>query len=187
MAGRQRQKQLMDLRAIVEGTPEKLRRLDRTYRSVRYDAAYYRSSKTSIPREERLAFGEELMDALKDNALRGEERTFDTYQGFQVILPAGMLPEKPYVYLRTVAGGSYPVDMDGDKLLGFSMRLDRTLDDLPKRVRELEDQMQEARLQCKEARADMDQGNPYQKTIVNLTARLAQIDRELEEEKESSS
>ena len=186
MASRQRQKQLMNLRAIIEGTPEKLRRLDRIYRNVRYDAAYYRSSKASIPREERIAFGEELMEALADNCLRETDRTFDTYQGFQVVLPANMLPEKPFVYLRTVAGGSYPVDMDGDKVLGFSMRLDRTLDDLPNREKALSVQMQEVRTQCQEAKADMEKGNPYQEEIERLMEQLAKIDRELAEEKEDA-
>ena len=186
MASRQRQKQLMNLRAIIEETPEKLKRLDRIYRNVRYDAAYYRSSKVSIPREERIAFGEELMEALTDNSLRDADRTFDTYQGFQVVLPANMLPEKPYVYLRTVAGGSYPVDMDGDKVLGFSMRLDRALDDLPNREKALTEQMQEVRTQCQEAKADMEKGNPYQEEIERLMDQLAKIDKELAETKEDA-
>ena len=80
--------------------------------------------------EERAAFGEELLEAVLDNEMQGEERVFDTYQGFSIFLPAGMDLKHPYVFVRSKNGGSYRVEMGTDKPLGCAMRVDHLLDGL---------------------------------------------------------
>ena len=52
---RQRQQQLVRLRAVVENAPERIKKLKAQRSEVRLDAAYYTSTKAAIPKEERTA------------------------------------------------------------------------------------------------------------------------------------
>ena len=131
--------------------------------------------------EERHAFGEELLEALRNNHLCETERVFDRYQGFDIILPANMLCEKPYVFVTRKGGGKYYVEMDGDKVLGCAMRIDHLLEDLPKRAQTFEKEIAEAEQQRAEAQANLNEGNMYQKQVEVLTLELGSIDEQLAE------
>lgn len=181
MSGRQRQKQLIDLRAVIDSVPDKIKSLKELRRKALRDIERYTRYKETVPMEERHAFGEELLEAIIDNVMREKERVFDTYQGFEIILPANMMKDKPYVYVTSNDGGKYYVEMDGDKALGCAMRIDRLLEDLPDRVKSFEDQIANAKKQRDEAKQDLDQGNPYQDTIESLIHELENIDKELSE------
>lgn len=127
MSGRQRQKQLIDLRAVIDSVPDKIKSLKELRRKALRDIERYTRYKETVPMEERHAFGEELLEAIIDNVMREKERVFDTYQGFEIILPANMMKDKSYVYVTSNDGGKYYVEMDGDKALGCAMRIDRLL------------------------------------------------------------
>ena len=179
MNSRRRQKQMMELRTLTEIIPERLREMDRIHQSIRLDTRDYRRSKIQMSRKERIAFGKRLLARLDDNQLRAKERLFGTYQGLSVFLPANMLVEKPYVHLRGSEGSSYYVDMNTDKPLGCTMRLDHTLEGLEKRDQEVGSQMQELRRQRLDAQKELDLGNPYEIIIEELEEQLAGIDTQL--------
>ena len=181
ISSRQRQKQLIDLRTVIESTPDRIKKVGELRKKALLDTDYYIKKKENVPAEERRAFGEELLDALRDNHLRETDRIFDRYQGFDIILPANMMRERPYVFVARNGGGKYFVEMDGDKALGCAMRIDHLLEDLPNRVHSFEKQIAEAEQQCIEAEADLDAGNPYQDQVEALAAELEKIDKQLEE------
>ena len=187
MSGRQRQKQLIDLRALVDGTPGRIRTLRDLVQKAERDAARYAANKETVPMSERQAFGEELLEAILDNSLRGSERVFDTYQGFTILLPANMMKDKPFVYITSSDGGKYYVEMDGGKALGCAMRIDHMLEDLSNRIRKLEEQIAIVERQCKEAESDLERGNPYQDIIDRLVSELESIDKLLTETEEKVS
>ena len=179
MSGRQRQKQLIDLRAVIDSILDKISSLKELRRKALRDIDRYTKCKETVPMEERHAFGEELLEAILNNILSEKERVFDTYQGFEIILPANMMRDKPYIYVTSCDGGKYYVEMDGDKALGCAMRIDRLLEDLPNRVNNFEDQIANAEKQREEAEQDLEQGNPYQGMIETLVRELESIDKEL--------
>ena len=181
MSSRQRQKQLIDLRAVIDSIPDKISSLKELRRKALRDIDRYTKCKETVPMEERHAFGEELLEAILDNILSEKERVFDTYQGFEIILPANMMRDNPYIYVTSKDGGKYYVEMDGDKALGCAMRIDRLLEDLPNRVKNFEDQIANAKKQREEAEQDLEQGNPYQDTIETLVRELESIDKKLSE------
>jgi len=146
----------------------------------------YNTSKEVIPQDERNAFGEELLDAIRDNHMQNTERLFDRYQGFDVFLPANMNSEKPHIYIRSFNGGAYYLEMETDKPLGCAMRIDHLLEHLPDRVLSFEEQMARAEKQRKEALADIERGNTYQDEVEELEINLADIDRQLAETEEKS-
>ncbi|MBQ7090195.1 MAG: DEAD/DEAH box helicase family protein [Clostridia bacterium] len=186
IAGRQRQKQLIDLRAVVETAPAELERLKHTHAIVSLDAALYAKCKEVVPQEERAAFGEELLEAIRENHMQNKERRFDGYQGFDVVLPAAMDCEKPHVYIRSVNGGEYPLEMETDKPLGCAMRIDHLLEHLAERVLSLEEQIRRVDQQQTEALADLENGNEYQAEVERLQLALDTIDKQLAKEEKSA-
>lgn len=186
IACRHRQKQLLDLQTVVESTPAELDRLTALLERTEADARDYSKKREVIPMEERVAFGEELLEAVLDNELYGEERIFDTYQGFTVCLPAGMDLKHPYVFVRSKNGGSYRVEMGTDKPLGCAMRVDHLLDGLAQRVQSIEEQLENTRKRQLEAELDLEKGNPYALQVEELEQELCEIDRKLSEPDEKS-
>lgn len=183
---RQRQKQLIDLRSVVDHTPAELARLRRLHRITSLDVMLYQKFKEAIPREERMAFGEELLEAIMENHMKNTERVFDTYQGFDVILPANMDREKPHVFLRSENGGTYTIEMETEKPLGCAMRLDHLLENLSHRVLSLEEQLRQTKQRGEEALADLERGNEYQEKVALLEEELAHIDRCLNSKEDRS-
>ena len=181
IASRQRQKQVADLRMVVENAPRQMGRLREMARKARADYELYTGRKASVPNEERQAFGEELLEALADNEMQRTERVFGDYQGFDIILPAGMQPEDPYVYVRSETGGNYHLQMDGAKPMGCSRRVDHLLEDLSHRAAELDQRAEDAGQRMEEALADMEKGNPYPEECEKLSRRLEELDRRLAE------
>ena len=79
--------------------------------------SYSRARRKSVARDERQAFGEELLAALGGNAFYEEDRRFDSYQGFEIILPGHMNPDKPYVIVKRTGSVAYTADMKDAKPL----------------------------------------------------------------------
>lgn len=186
IACRHRQKQMLDLQTVVESVPAELDRLSALLERTKADAEDYSKNREVIPMEERAAFGEELLEAVLDNEMQGEERVFDTYQGFSIFLPAGMDLKHPYVFVRSKNGGSYRVEMGTDKPLGCAMRVDHLLDGLEGRVQSILEQLENARKRQLEAEFDLEKGNPYVPLVEDLEQELSEIDRKLAEPDEKS-
>lgn len=179
MAMSQRQRRLMELKALLESIPDKIANLTRLKGQALADARRYRACKERIPAEERQAFGEELLEAIMGNSMLPAERLFTEYQGFDVILPPNMTLDRPFVLVRGKSGSEYHVDMDGGKAMGCSMRLDRLLDGLEDTAKELGKRIAEERKNMKTARAELDEGNRFKDELEKLSAELAEIDLQL--------
>lgn len=184
---RQRQKQLLDLRKLIEETPRIINELSFYKTVASMDMSRYTRVKEVIPNEERMAFGEELIDAIKQNHLSERERFFDSYQGFDIYLPANMDREKPHIYVRSINGGFYRLEMETDKALGCTMKIDRLLERLPKRIESYENQIKRAEKERDDAVCDMEKGNLYEKEVERLEKELDRIDKQLcEDDKKSA-
>ena len=183
LASRQRQEQLVQLRGLLESLPAQLQSLERLLAAAEADRKLYQAEKSVIPIDERLAFGEELLEALAENVQTEADRVFDDYQGFSVVLPAQMQAESAYVLLRSINGGNYYIDMkDCDKPRGCSSRMDYLLEHLPERIDTLQSRIAQVQQQIAEAKADLKTGNPYAEQIRALTEQLSQIDAALAED-----
>lgn len=178
---RQKRKELLALQEILQSIPGKLRQRQDLIHYTTADIKSYTHSKCSIPKAEREMFGEELLEALAGNYRKEEESVFDIYQGFEVVLPAWMDPNRPYVILRRRGSSSYMVKMDSDKALGCSKRLDYVLDHLEDTKAEHEREYQALLGQQRQIEETLDEGNTYDEEVRNLMERLKEIDRQLQE------
>ena len=179
ITSRQRERQLAELKQMVDAFPDKIRHQKEHVDQIRLNYTYYTHHRTKVSREERQAFGEELIEALKQKS--SEPRIFDTYNGFTVELPADMPQERPYIYLVGLMGERFYVEIDPQKPMGCSQRLDFTLDRLDERAEQQNAVLSQYRRQLKDARADIAAGNPYIEQIEALEQELERIDKELNE------
>ncbi|MBQ3938760.1 MAG: hypothetical protein II724_05365, partial [Clostridia bacterium] len=185
IASTQRQRTLMQLRSIIEEIPETIEKLKQLKATAKADNDYYRSRRGRVNKHERESFGEELLAAVRGNGMCETERFFDSYQGFDVILPMNMTFDDPFVIVRSRNGGSYRVEMDGDKALGCAKRIDNLLDGLPAYMAELDRQILEQRRKRRAAEAELDLGNPYKEEIESLLDQLNKIDEKIAAKKEN--
>lgn len=181
ISSRRRERELGAMRALIEEQPDRMARQKELIRITEADDRFYRETRVKISLEERTAFGEELIEALRQNADRPEPRVFDSYQGFTVELPARMAADKPYVNVLSPNGGRYYVAMDLEKPMGCAQRLDILFDRLPLRAEEQKETQSQLRRQLKDAREDYARGNPYPDRIDELESKLSRIDKQLEE------
>lgn len=182
ISSRRRQSQLAGLRHIVEDSQKKIDSLTTRLNAIAADASHYKQHRETISKAERIAFGEELLAAMSERRLSAMDRVFDNYQGFSVILPGDAIRDKPYVYLQRHHGPKYRVEMNGDKPIGCSMRLDHVLDSLQDRISSMQNQITFTIQQQTNAQADLDRGNPCLEEIAALAQKLSEIDQKLSEQ-----
>ena len=176
---RKRRRELTEFEEALEEIPEKGAKLKRLIEQGKEDIRHYKQNKESLGQEEREAFGAELLEELQRNTLQPKERVFDSYQGFDVVLPKNMSQERPYVILKRKNGGSYYIKMDGDKALGCSKRLDYFLEHLPQRSQEQKEELLALKRNFAQAKAEISKGNPYDQELLDAIERLNAIDKQL--------
>lgn len=100
--------------------------------------------------EKRKHLREYIHSSLIGHVLEPKEKALTTYRGFEIILPANMTREKPYIWLKR--NGRYYVEL-GDTNTGNLIRIDNFLDDLRKHFDKLKNgfaKLQEREYQLKE-------------------------------------
>ena len=183
---REKRKELIRLaEAVSTILPKKIASLKRFYIQEKKDSEYYRSVKGPVPREERTAFGEELLDELNKTGFNSKERLFDTYQGFSVFLPGAMDINKPYIIIRRTDSNEYTIKIDENTTpVGCSMKIDHLLDHLETSAEEHMKTLQDLNRQKNRAEADIEKGNEYDVIVRQLTMKRDSIDKKLEEGKD---
>lgn len=169
-----RLRQILSVAPIREAKLQK--RLDLSYG----DEVHYQMQKQELSQDEKLAFGEELLEALHDNVMYPKDRLFDWYQGFQIILPANMIHTKPYVWLTREGGGTYQVKM-GDKPSGCCTRLDHCLNGWEVYRKNCQEEIVLVQQRIKTADRELKRGLSYQKQIEKLQRQIKQMDEALKE------
>ncbi len=177
---KQKRKELVRLKDLINSYPAQIEKRKIMIRNARYDHTNYKARKQVVTMEERISFGEELLYALAKNTMRDKDRRFCHYQGFAVILPRRMKPEKPYVILQRQNSNRYTVKMDGDKALGCSKRLDYFLEHLGDTVAFHENKLREMQLELKNAKESYAKGNEFNMEVESLVRKLSMIDKKLE-------
>ena len=65
IACRSRQREMQQLCAVIQSLPEKIKSFERLAKTARNDYAFYLKNKKKVSNTERIAFGEELLEALE--------------------------------------------------------------------------------------------------------------------------
>lgn len=159
------QRKLVDSRIRMEKEllemPGKISNQENNIAQCEADIAFYNGWKQENPEpvdskvkkeatEKRKLLREYIHSSLIGYVLEPKEKALTTYRGFEIILPANMTREKPYIWLKR--NGRYYVEL-GDTNTGNLIRIDNFLDDLRKHFDKLKNgfaKLQEREYQLKE-------------------------------------
>lgn len=182
IVSRSRQKEIQHLQYVVRTMPQEIKRYNELYEIVKADYNFYIKTRGTIANDERNAFGEELIEALKSNAGVAQDRLFDEYQGFDIILPAEMEEEKSYVIIKRKSGGIYrcAMDLENKTPLGVTKSIDAALEHISVVMNNYLNNKNISQKRLDEAKEDIEKGNPHFAEIDRIKQELAEIDTELE-------
>lgn len=174
---RQRDNDLHQMQGIINDGPKRLDTLNMSKQRLLQDQQRFASDREHLSKQERSAFGEDLLEAFDENVRLSAERCFDHLHGFSILLPANMHPEEPHVIV--VGANRYEVDMRDAKAPGCIQRIEYLLIHLEDRIQVVEKETARAEEAIAQARAELGKGNPYAHQVSALQEQLLEIDQEL--------
>lgn len=189
------QRKLVDSRIRMEKElmelPGKLEHQKELIDKCKEDLSYYQIWKAANPpaeenrlkkeeAEKRKTLREYITSAVRDYALETREKTLMNYRGFDVVLPANMILEKPYVWLSRQ--GKYYVEL-GDTEIGNLVRIDNYLDMLDNHLEKLKIGLSKLTEKEIELKTELAKDENYSEQIEKYKAEVEKIDKNLEVDK----
>lgn len=174
------QKKLTDQRISLEHElselPGQITHQEGLIEKCRLDIAHYRNCFSEYTKDQRRLLWERIASAVKDNVLAESETVLLKYQGFEVVLPANMREEKPFLWL--VSKGRYYVEM-GESDKGMLMRIDNFLEGLDSHLDKLTEGLCDLCNRKEAIEAELAKDESYADLIEKYRILLAKIDEEL--------
>ena len=189
------QRKLVDSRIRMEKElmelPGKLEHQKGLIAKCEEDLSYYQIWKAANPpaeenrlkkeeAEKRKTLREYITSAVKSYALETREKTLMTYRGFEIVLPANMTHEKPYIWLTRQ--GKYYVEL-GDTEIGNLIRIDNYLDTLDDHLEKLKTCLSKLTEKEIELKAELSKDENYSEQIEKYKAEVEKLDKKLEVDK----
>lgn len=174
------EKELLELPGKMEGLKSEIEKATK-------DHAWYLKWKANHPEAEsekekkadvdkRKELRESLNQSVKEYTFMEKEKLLDSYKGFDIILPANMSGEKPYVWLSHE--GKYSVEM-GDTQMGNLMRIDYSLESLGKRAKKLKTNLVKYEDRAMAIQKELSNTKNYSEQIETLRQKVNLLDEEL--------
>ena len=176
----QTEKELLELPRKIEHQRELIVKCEE-------DLSYYHVWKAANPpiadnrlrkeeTEKRKVYRENITSAVRNYVLETREKTLMNYRGFDIVLPANMIREKPYVWLSRQ--GKYYVEL-GDTETGNLARIDNYLDMLDGHLEKLKIGLAEFIEKETELKAELAKDVNYSEQIEKYRAEIESIDKKL--------
>lgn len=173
----------MELREL----PAKITYQESLIENARQDKAFYDEHMHSLPMPvttaeknaeaaSRKSLREIIYTAIRKNELKTEERKLTMYRGFQIILPANMKTEKPFIWLQRA--GRYYVEL-GDTEVGVLIRIDHFLDSLDAHIDKLCNRLTDMSDRGAHIRLELESKESYTERIEELKVQIEKIDKKL--------
>ena len=137
------------------------------------------ATETHLKKEEaerRKVLREYIASAVRDYALETREKILMNYRGFDIVLPANMALEKPYVWLSRQ--GKYYVEL-GDTEIGNLVRIDNFLDTLDNHLEKLKIGLSKLTEKEIELKAELAKDENYSEQIEKYSAEVEKLDKKL--------
>ncbi len=167
--------------------PARIKRQEEIIGKCNEDLQFYQLSRNNVPllmdnkqkkeeTEYRKNIREKLQDALNNNVLETKEKDIMEYRGFNIILPANMIKEKPYIILRR--SGRYYVEL-GDNEIGNLIRIDNFMENFPQHLAKLKLHHEEMIERQGKIKEELDKNESYQEEIDDFKKQLDKLDKKL--------
>ncbi len=163
----------------VRSLPDRISRQKHRVRCLKRDAEAVDVTDTPSDKDERKRLGGTVLEMLKGNVMREEERYAFRFMGFDIMLPANMLAEEPCL---TISGREkYTVPM-GNDIFGNIRRLENAVLGLADRAKKAEEVLITMENRVKELEEELEVPNVYADKIEKLKKKLEEYDRQLQAE-----
>ena len=126
--------------------------------------------------EKRKQLREYIHSALIGYILEPKEKVLMTYRGFEIILPANMTREKPYIWLKR--NGRYYAEL-GDTNTGNLIRIDNFLDDLQTHLDKLKEGLSKLKERESQLKEELKKNESFSDEIEECRKRLEMLDKKL--------
>lgn len=126
---------------------------------------------------ERKRLRNQLVEAVRKNAFREEERVLTKYRGFTLILPAEMDPRNAYMILTRE--GRHIVPMNAESGLGSLARIDKAIDNLEEELSKIDILLENIVFRRNQVKAAMRQLPDYSEEIGFYTELLNEYHQKL--------
>ena len=156
--------------------PAKIAHQAEVVKKCRTDIEYHLTVQRDYDKEERRLLRQQLYAAVKANVLMPQETECMCYQGFSIVLPAGMIAEKPFVWLRN--NGQYYVEL-GDTETGMLVRVDNYLEKLDEHLLTLKRGLADMRARQRAVAEELAKKEDYADKIEECRLQLEKIDKKL--------
>lgn len=166
----------LDMLSQIEVLPGYIEKKAIEIENCSKDIEYYESNKIEYTWEDLKQIGKTILEGLSDNDYETEERQVAEYQGFKIILPAGMLKSNPFVYVER--NGRYKLEYRITDI-GIMLRLNNLLDGLFNYLDDLKLAKERLEDKLRGLQTELDRQENYGDRIIALKQKLEQIDRKL--------
>lgn len=129
-----------------------------------------------MSKEQRRSFRESLEYSLRSNVLSIKETELFEYRGFKLVLGAGMVADKPFIWL--VREGKYHLEL-GEASIGYLPRIDNFIDGFEKHFEKLQGALDELLARRRHIEISLHEVDEYSPKITALQNRLKKLDEEL--------
>lgn len=126
--------------------------------------------------EKRKTLREFIGTEIRKHVLETKEKTLISYRGFDIVLPANMTLEKPYVWLKK--SGKYYVEL-GDTDIGNLIRIDNYLDSLGDHLSKLTLNLEKLREKERDIRFELSKDESYINQIETYKNKVKKLDKKL--------
>ncbi len=117
-----------------------------------------------------------LGEAIAGNGFARSERLLMAYRGFNVLLPANMNPQQPFLWAENA--GKWRVEL-GDSESGYLVRLDNCIDGFAKRREELEKGLAKMTARKRATEAELAKNESYADQVAEWQETVRRLDEEL--------
>lgn len=142
------------------------------------DVRWYRANRQVFDKEERKELREKLAEAIASHLsdMPEEDVVAMSYHGFDIILPANMMREKPHIWLQHE--GKYFVEL-GESGLGALLRVDNFLEKLAEHYQKLRDGFESLKSKQEALKEEVTKKEDYADQIEALKLKLEKLDKKL--------
>lgn len=174
------QKKLTETRAALKieklQLPDKIKRQQELLRKATADMNFIKNHSSAHDKEERKSVSDSLFARLNQHEGQAKECAAMTYRGFEIVLPAGMTKQKPFIYL--VRNGRYRLEL-GTSQKGILIRIDSFLDRFEKQTEKTVSGLTVLEEREKDIVSELSKAGDYTEWIQKLKDEIDRIDREI--------
>ena len=160
---------------LVEN-PAKIARQKELIEKCKLDIEVFSQNQRKLEKEERKELREQLYEAVSNNVLMPEETVLMNYQGFDIVLPANMVSNKPFVWLQK--NGRYYLEL-GETETGGIIRIDNFFEKFDKHLEKLETGYEQLLIREEAIKTELSKKEDYDSIIEDIKTRLQDIDKKL--------